>query len=271
MPEGDTAHRVALVLGRELTGRTLDRVSLRDRGDVPALAGRRVEGVEARGKHVLVHLEGGWSLRVHLGMKGRWWRRDVREALPPAPTALLVAGDTAYACVGAYGAEAAPTRALRTHPVLGRLGPDLLSEPPPIEEVVGRARSPAHAGRQIGDLLLDQRVASGIGNVYKSEALFECRIHPRAAVGALSDEALAGLFETAARLLRLGLLIRGKRPGAVRRRATPTSRRLWVYGRAGKPCLDCGTPVERFLQGDHGRSTYFCPGCQGEGAPPLSA
>lgn len=262
MPEGDTVHRIAAVLKRELEGRTLARFVVRDRGDVPELAGRDVARIEAVGKHLLVHVDGGWTLRVHLGMHGRWIRRHIRERVPARMTAMLVTGETAYICERAYTAELMRTDAVRTHARLARLGPDLLADPPDIDEAVRRARLPAYADREIGDLLLDQRVAGGIGNVYKSEVLFECRIHPRTRVRGLTDDQLRELFEKAAHLMRLNLLTRRRTSVPLRRRATPSSQRLWVYMRHGKPCLDCGTPIERFLQGDMARSTYFCPGCQ---------
>ena len=267
MPEGDTVHRIARVLGAELTGRPLDRLELHDRGPVPELTGRTVEAVEARGKHMLVHLQGGWSLRVHLGMNGRWRRKHVREPRPREPTVVLLAGEAAYYCEGAYRAELVRTSTLRSHPRLARLGPDLLADPPGIDAAVARAIIPAYAGREIGDLLLDQRVAAGIGNVYKSEVLFESRIHPRTRVGDLDAETLRGVFEKAAQLMRLNLLTRRRTAVPLRRRPRPSSQRLWVYGRAGRPCLDCGTRIERFLQGDMARSTYFCPTCQTRTGP----
>jgi endonuclease-8 len=266
MPEGDTVHRNARVLNRELQGRTLERLFVRDRGDVRELAGRAVRSVEARGKHLLVHVDGGWVLRIHLGMKGRWLRRHVRERPASGVTAMLVAGETAYICEGAYTAELLREEAVRTHPRLGRLGPDLLAEPPDIAEAVRRAGVPAHANREIGELLTDQRIAGGIGNVYKSEVLFECRVHPRTRLRALPPAKLTEVYERAAHLMRLNLLTRRRTAVPLRRRATPSSQRLWVYMRAGKPCLDCGTPIERIMQGDMHRSTYFCPSCQ----PPRS-
>ena len=262
MPEGDTVHRNARVLNHELRGRPLERLFVRDRGEVGELAGRTVDLVEARGKHLLVHVEGGWILRVHLGMKGRWLRRHVHERTPRSVTAMLVVGETAYICEGAFTAELMREEALRTHPRLGRLGPDLLADPPDIAQAVRRARMPGHANREIGDLLMDQRVAAGIGNVYKSEVLFECRVHPRTRLHELSVEKVTELFERAAHLMRLNLLTRRRTAVPLRRRPTPSSQRLWVYMRNGKPCLDCGTPIERFMQGDMNRSTYFCPGCQ---------
>ena len=105
MPEGDTIHRIARVLGAELPGKPLDVVSLSDQGEIRELAGARVEGVRAVGKHLLIQLERGWTLRVHLGMNGRWRRLHARERRPRDPTVLLVSGDVAYVCQGAYRAE----------------------------------------------------------------------------------------------------------------------------------------------------------------------
>ena len=262
MPEGDTIHRIARVLGSELPGRRLDLVALSDRGELAELTGRTVRTVRALGKHLIIEIEGDWSLRVHLGMNGRWRRLHARERRPRGATVVLVTGEAAYVCERAYRAEAVRTSALARHPRLARLGPDLLAEPAPVAEAVARARLPGHAGREIGDVGLDQRVSAGIGNVYKSEVLFECRIHPRTRVAALTEEQLTMVYGTAARLMRLNLLTRRRTSVPLRRRATPSSQRFWVYMRAGKKCLDCGTRIERFLQGDMGRSTYFCPGCQ---------
>lgn len=262
MPEGDNIRWVARQLGAELPGRILDRVEIKDLGPVAALAGRRVEGVEALGKHMFVHLEGGWSLRVHLGMHGRWTRLHARERRPGDRTLLLVSGAAAWVCHRAYRAEAIRTGALKSHPKLARLGPDLLDEPAPIAAAVARARIPGHADREVGDLVMDQRVAAGIGNIYKSETLFECRVHPRTPVHRLGEAGIRAVYEKAAALLRLNLLIRTHRSAPVRRRERPTRQRFWVYLRKSRPCLDCGTPIERILQGDGGRSTYFCPACQ---------
>jgi endonuclease VIII len=262
VPEGDNILQVTRVLRGELAGRTLDHVELQDRGVIPELAGREVESVDAHGKHMLVRIAGGWTLRIHLGMHGSWARLHARQRRPRDATLVLVSGDTAWVCSGAYRAEAIRTAALRTHPRLARLGPDLLAEPAPIEEAVRRALLPGYANREIGDLVLDQRVAGGMGNIYKSEVLFECRVHPRAQVHELGAAGVRAVYEKAAAMLRLDLLVRGRRPVPIRRREKPTLQRLWVYRRAGQPCFDCRTPIERFLQGDMARSTYFCPSCQ---------
>jgi endonuclease VIII len=262
MPEGDTIRRIVRALEMELLGRTLDRLELRDRGEVAELGGRRITGVEAMGKHMFVHMEGGWSLRAHLGMNGRWVRRHARERRPRGATATMVVADVVYTCERAYAVETVRTGAIRSHPKLARLGPDLLGDPPPLAEAVARAWLPAYRDREIGDLLLDQRVAAGIGNVYKSEILFECRVHPRSRVAEVGREGLQRLFERASTLMRANLRTRRRTTVPLARRPRPSSERLWVYGREGRPCLECQTPIERFLQGDMGRSTYVCPRCQ---------
>jgi endonuclease-8 len=94
MPEGDTVHRTARILRDTLPGRTIDRLELHQTGEVPELAGRAVESVEAVGQHVLIAIEGGWTLRVHLGMHGRWRALHAKQRRPAAPTALIVAGES---------------------------------------------------------------------------------------------------------------------------------------------------------------------------------
>lgn len=262
MPEGDNVLQVARVLRGELPGRVLDRVELRDRGVIAELAGSRVEAVDVHGKHMFIVLDRGWTLRVHLGMHGKWRRAHARERRPPQPTVVLISGDVAWICWRSYRADLMRTSALALHPRLVRLGPDLLEEPAPIDEAVRRALLPGYANREIGDLLMDQRVAAGVGNIYKSETLFECRVHPRTPVHRLGEAGIRAVYEKAAALLRLNLLIRTHRSAPVRRRERPTRQRFWVYLRKSRPCLDCGTPIERILQGDGGRSTYFCPACQ---------
>ena len=110
MPEGDTIHRIARVLGRELVGREIDQLRLHDRGDIAELAGTRVEKIEARGKHMLVHFAAPWVLRVHLGMNGHWRRLHVRQKATGTPTVRIEAGEAAYVCEQAYRAE------LKDHP-----------------------------------------------------------------------------------------------------------------------------------------------------------
>ncbi|MDH3222344.1 MAG: formamidopyrimidine DNA glycosylase [Gemmatimonadota bacterium] len=269
MPEGDTIHRLAHRMGKDLVGRTLTALSVQGVGVVPELAGASVEGVEARGKHLLVHFEPGWSLRVHLGMKGRWRRTPAvpgrgRYAASPA-SVQITAGPVAWTCAGAYQAELIRTRHLSTHPRLSRLGPDLLAPSPDIAAMVRRASFPGYRHRAVATCIMDQTVASGLGNVYKSEVLFLEGIHPALPVHALAEGALAKVFDTAHRLMRDSVSRRRRETVPLVLRPSPNSPRLWVYRREGDPCLRCRRAVVRIVQ--EGRSTYFCPSCQPEDPP----
>jgi len=126
--------------------------------------------------------------------------------------------------------------------------------------LVRRAREILDADALLADALLDQRVASGIGNVYKSEVLFIERFSPATPIAGVDDRDLGRCFETAADLLRRNLG-GGRR---VTRIANDQAGRLWVYGRGGQPCLVCDTPIRSRRIGRHHRGTYWCPVCQAD-------
>lgn len=266
MPEGDTLHRIAAKVHPAVSGREVARLTLADRGEIPEAEGWRVEGARAVGKHLLVAFETGWTLRTHLGMNGRVFVAGPGMNVPARTTFTLRVGPpstTTVVCVRAYRAELLRTTHLPAHARLSRLGPDLLADPPDLEEAVQRATRPAHARREIADVLLDQRIAAGIGNVYKSEVLFLEGVHPRTRLDALDGVRVRSMYERAADLLRFNLRTPRRTTVPTRRRPYPDSPRLWVYGRTGEPCLECRTPIVRFVQGDMARATWYCPECQG--------
>jgi endonuclease-8 len=262
VPEGDTIHRAARALhaalaGRAVTGFLSRRPAVEAAAARLGLVGQSVERVESRGKHLLFFFSGGAALHTHQGMHGSW-RLGPRATARTGGADVVIETDQAVAvCRSAPVVELLPARLLASHPALSRLGPDLLGEA--FDAAGARARLRARGGgRAIGEALLDQVALAGIGNVYKSEALFLCGLDPRTSVGALDDAALERLIETAR-----SLMARNLGPGP-RRTTSPLSPALaWVYGRSGRPCRRCGTPVERIVQGqDLPRSTYFCPACQ---------
>jgi endonuclease-8 len=159
-------------------------------------------------------------------------------------------------------AELVSSAALLDNPAIRDLGPDLLSPDFNPEDATRRLR--ARADVAIADALLDQRCVAGIGNVYKSEVLFLGRVDPFTPVGHLGHEALVTLLGIAARLLRANVAM--NTPIRVRlRRTTPRdapAAALWVYGRAGRPCRRCGTPVSSRKHGPDARVTYWCERCQ---------
>jgi endonuclease-8 len=260
MPEGDTIFKLAAYLGPALHGRRIVRGMARTRVTVD-LGGRRVDEVFARGKHLFIALDGRGLLRSHLGMWGSWhsyaegdrWRHPRQRA-----SIVIDIGERVFVCFNAKEVEWLRQQGARERQLGVTLGPDLLSAEPDLARIVQRARSLGHPDTTISDLLLDQKVACGIGNVYKSETLFVCRCHPETRLDRLDDETLRRLYDEA-RCLLMGNLRGGPR---VTRRASDDAGRLWVYGRTAQPCHVCDTPIRSRLLGRHQRSTFWCPRCQ---------
>ena len=254
MPEGDTIFRAAHALNQALAGRTVTgftsvfpRLTRVDH-DTP-LAGRTVERVEAIGKHLLIWFSGGLVLRTHMRMNGSWhiYRPGEPWQAPRHQMRILV--ETAAMHAVAFEvpvAELVTPDALARSGVIERLGPDLLAERFDASEAA--ARISARGDLAIADALLDQSAIAGIGNIYKSEALFAARVNPFALVSTLQPQQITRTVEMAVRLMRAAAL-GGRGP-----------RR--VYGRAGEPCRRCGTEILVRKQGPHARRTYWCGRCQ---------
>ena len=264
MPEGDTVHKLANFLAPCLVGETLIDVSLADPAAARRCTGQRVRDVVARGKHLFIELEGALAIRSHLGMHGSWhryppgddWQRPRRQL-----SVLLSTGDWDYVCFNAKEVEVVRAPSVRNRVVHGRLGPDLIADDVDPAMLARRAREILDDNALVADALLDQRVASGIGNVYKSEVLFIERLSPETRLVDVDDQTLGRCFATAAELLRRNLG-GGRR---VTRFENDNAGRLWVYGRSGQPCLRCDTPIASRRLGRHHRGTYWCPTCQGVG------
>lgn len=264
MPEGDTIYRAAQVLGRALEGKQLTGArSARTRFDGQDLVGERIERVESRGKNLLITLGSGKVIHTHCRMTGSWhiyrpgetWRKPASQARLVLETADFVA-----ICFNAPVVDLLDAGRLRSHDALARLGPDLLSSS--FEPSVACQRLRALDSIPIGEALLVQGALAGIGNVYKSETLFLCRQDPFTPVSHLEDGALLRIVNQARDLLCRNLT------GFPRRtRAAISGPRHAVYGRAGKPCLECGASILSRCQGAAARRTYWCPACQAPGGP----
>lgn len=256
MPEGDTIWRAAARLAPVLTGQVVAAFEApRLRGPRPRV-GSTIESVEAVGKHLLVHFGGGLSLDTHMRMTGSWhvYATDEPWRKPAQRMSCHIAVDGWDAVC--FNAPVVRTYARSTpgaSPV-SHLGPDLCAEDVDIDVAVSRMDTVSDV--TIAEALLDQRVAAGIGNVYKSEVLFLCGVDPFTPVSEVPVDVRRRLLEVAAKLLRSNL--------TTSRRTTvsgpPGS--LGVYRRARRPCLRCGTPVRMRRHGEQNRSTYWCPTCQ---------
>ena len=269
MPEGDTIFRAAATLDRALRGHTITRFLTvypalsRVDHDTP-LAGRIIEAVESRGKHLLMRFSGDLILRTHMRMSGSWhiyrpgeaWqspRRDMRIVVATAP----------YEAVAfrVPVAEFRTSASLARDPAIQSLGPDLLASEFSIDAALTRLRATNHV--RIAEALLDQRVIAGIGNVFKSEVLFEARVSPQALIESLDDATLQTVLGIARR--QLGMNVGAGIPGATGRHTTGRlnpDEGLFVYGRAGKPCRRCGEPIVLVKDGPDARLTYYCRVCQ---------
>ena len=260
MPEGDTIHKLAARLRPALEGATVTRFEApRLTGTVRPRPGMVIESVGAHGKHLLIRFERDLVLEVHLGMVGTWQLARTGERLRK-PAHLV------RARIGVEGWEAvfftAPTvRAFVDRggaTPISHLGPDLAVPDPDIGAALERMATVPEPGTSIAEVLLDQRVAAGIGNVFKSEALWAEHVDPFAPIEAVDEPTRRALLVTAAGQLRANL-----RPG--RRQTIPGG--VAVYGRARRPCPRCGTAVRMRRHGEQARSTYWCPTCQ----PPLAS
>jgi endonuclease VIII len=250
--EGDTILRLARRFEATLLGETVAAAAPNPRGkaaNVERLDGLALESVEAHGKHLLLGF-GDLSLHSHLGMSGGWhfyrpgsrWRRPRTSAW-----AVLAGGEWEAVQFGGPTLRVTTTSRLRRDPQITRLGPDILAEDFDAEAVIGAMR--ADPTRGLGDVLLDQHLVAGIGNIFKSEACFAARVDPWRPVGEVSDEELHAVL-AAARKQMLAAVETGGR------------HRFGVYKRRQSSCPSCRGPISSRGQGDANRTTYWCPRCQ---------
>jgi endonuclease-8 len=249
--EGDTILRLARRFEQTIVGETVAASAPNPRGKaagVERLDGRRLEAVEARGKHFLLDF-GELSLHSHLGMNGGWhiYRHGARWRRPRASAWAVLSSERWDAVqFGGTTLQVMTTPRLRRHPQITGLGPDILAGVFDEDAVVAAMR--ADPGRGLGDALLDQHLVAGIGNIFKSEACFAARVDPWRSIGDLSEEELRSVL-AAARGLMLEAVNSGRYP-------------FKVYKRRQGACPRCRGRISSRGQGDANRTTYWCPRCQ---------
>ena len=266
MPELPEVETVRRTLAPAVEGRTITAVSFAwprtsvgdPRATADRLTGQRIERLERYGKYLLFRLRRGGRgslLVVHLRMTGRLVVNGASGAHTRACLSLDDGTTVVFDDIRKFGrwqwAERLPAR-------LAALGPDPLALGP--DEFAARLRS---RGARLKALLLDQEFLRGLGNIYADESLFRARLHPlrrAAAVGPRKARDLHGAIQAVLReaIEAGGTSIRDYRdsrgePGAFQRQ-------IRIYGRAGAPCVACGTRVRRVLVAQ--RRTHFCPRCQ---------
>lgn len=250
MPEGDTIHRAARTLEKAVGGKAITKATIAGED----LAGRVIDRVEARGKHLLVRFDDGRTLHTHMQMDGSWhiYRPGEKWQRPAfAARAVIETADWIAVCFDAPLVELVHG----TPDLVRALGPDLLAESFDADAALARLREQSEL--PIGEAIMRQRLVAGIGNVYKSECLFLERVDPFVRTGDLGDDVLRAILGRARTLMRQNLSGRSR---TTRRRLRGS--RVWVYGRSGRACFECGEAIRMRRQGDAGRSTYYCPQCQ---------
>ena len=274
LPEVETVRRGldAVMTGRRLGHVTVNRFDLRRR--LPAdfatrLTGRTVTAVGRRGKYLLIHLEDGGVLLIHLGMSGRM-------VIDPAGAAPRHRGRHEHVVFevgnGTIVRFSDPRRfglmaladgdALEVHPLLAHLGPE-----PVGEDFTGAVLAARLKGKRtpIKAAMLDQTVVAGLGNIYVCESLFAAGLSPRRIAATVQGGRATRLADAVRRVLADAIAAGGS---TLRDHVAPTGEigyfqhRFKVYGRAGEKCPNaaCDAAIRRIVQS--GRSTFHCSRCQ---------
>lgn len=267
MPEGNVVHRQARQLTRLFKSRPLHVSSPQGRFAESArlVDGSRCLGAEAYGKHLFLRFEHDRWIHVHLGLFGKWTMGHGAAPAPVGELRLRLESDEAYADLrGPTACEllAAPDVAAQ----VAKVGPD------PIRTDADRERAWAKVSRSrapIGALLMDQTAFAGVGNIYRAEVLYRAGIDPYRAARDVSREEFDEIWADLVVLMRLG--VRRGRIDTVREEHGPKAMgrpprkdrhggEVYVYRRAGMPCLVCGTEVR--IADMQNRNLYWCPRCQ---------
>lgn len=263
MPEGHTVHRIANQFETDFLGEVLEITSPQGRFAAAAklISGHKLSSATAVGKQLFLYFSNDLVLRIHLGIFGKWQFHskssnpnvvgEVRARFVGSTVVADLRGPTVCEVIGVD----------EVSQVLDRLGPDPLN---PDRKGIQRARFVSRvqkSNQPIGQLLMNQSVVSGIGNVYRAELLFRAGIEPHRPGSTITTDELEALWVDSVKLLRVGV-----RTGVMITREElfnknpEKSDRNFVYKREGQPCRLCGTKISIELM--QARKLYWCSGCQ---------
>lgn len=275
MPEGDTIFRATRSLSKALAGQPITGfrsnypMLTRFHEDTP-LTGQQVDRVEPRGKWLLMYFSGGGILVTHMLMSGSWhiYRPDVPWQKPASQMRVVIETDRYHAVAfNVPIAQMHTSQSLSRDRRIPQPAADVLN--PQFDLNAVRQRLLASAHEETADVLMHQHVLAGLGNVFKSEVCFASRVNPFCRVADLVPEQVEALLRNARRLLAENVTdesgnnivtYRGRRRRTTH--AADPGASLWVYGRKGQLCRNCGTLIRSRLQGPGARMTFWCPQCQ---------
>ena len=263
MPEGHTVHRIADRFERDFSGKAITITSPQGRfaSSARLLSGRTLLRAYAVGKQMFLEFDGGSTIRIHLGIYGKWQFHDgdhdhevvgqVRVRFSAGQISADLRGPTVCEVISAEEAAA----------VLRRLGPDPINPNPRQRESKRFIERVTRSKTTVGLLLMNQDVISGIGNVYRAELLFRAGIEPHRPGTSLTEDAVQALWDDSVKLLKVGVAtgFMITRDELFKKRPNKDERN-WVYKREGQPCRRCGTEVSIELMA--ARKLYWCSGCQ---------
>jgi len=276
MPEGPEIRLAADQLARVLAGRRAMLVQF-SKNKFPALqragrqlTGRKMGAIEARGKAMLTHFEGGLTIYSHNQLYGEW---AVFKGPAPAThlqTRLTIA-TASHTAVLYSASDIAVLKAseLHRHPYLAKLGVELLDPAVTRNDVLAQINQPRFARRSLAALLLEQGFLAGIGNYLRSDILFDAGLHPEMRIADLAPDQRLALARSALKLIRRSYRTRGitNDPALAKRLKSQgwsfSRYRHWVFDRAGEPCHRCGHLIRRIEAGSRG--LYLCDHCQASG------
>ena len=275
MPELPEVESLRRLLARSVVGRTIVAAVVREprlrrmvASDLAAtIAGRTIEAIGRRAKYLLFELSGGYVMMVHLGMSGSLTHRGVAFGVPlnarhdHVELTLDDGSHLVYNDPRRFGLMMLlPQDAIETQTELKDLGPEPFAKEFNADYLWRRSRGRTGA---IKNLLMDQRIVAGVGNIYASEILFRARVRPTRRAGRVTRVEFARIAEKTAEVLREAVGSRGTtiisyrdsqgQPGGF-------ATKLRAYDRTGEPCLECTTPIREIVIGQ--RSSFYCPRCQ---------
>ena len=259
MPEGDATYRAAAVLRTALVGTTISRFQSDGIIGLAPQLGSAIERVENHGKQLEIVFDDGTVLNTQFRMRGNWhvyhaghkWRKRRHLA-----RVIIETKEWTAVAFGTRSIETYKEFDQSRHPRAGGLGPNVAQVDADLHECASRLFHYDNCEATIADAILDPRVMSGVGNVYRCEVLWACGVHPWALVGSVPQSTCLDIVLTAAAHVRANM------QSPVRVTAPDVPGGLAVYARNGQKCVRCGDVIRLNKMKENERLLYWCSGCQ---------